>query len=50
MRVDGVLFRRIQGLPDDLTWDLAMAWKPKGARRALLSLIDAVRQVRLGGH
>jgi DNA-binding transcriptional LysR family regulator len=43
MRVDGVRFVALTGAPDDLTWDLAMAWKPRGASRALASLIRTVR-------
>jgi DNA-binding transcriptional LysR family regulator len=43
MRVEGVRFVGLIGAPEDMTWDLALAWKPRGARRALLSLITTVR-------
>jgi len=43
MKVEGVCFVPLSGMPEDVTWDLAMAWKPKGARRALTSFIQTVR-------
>lgn len=46
MQVEGVRFLTLTGAPGDLTWDLAMAWKPRGARRALVSLIHTVRSRR----
>ncbi|MEY9324708.1 LysR family transcriptional regulator [Sinorhizobium fredii] len=46
MRVDGVAMVPIKGMPDDLTWDLAMAWKPRGARRALVAFLQTVRSLR----
>jgi DNA-binding transcriptional LysR family regulator len=44
MKVEGVIFVPLSGMPGDVTWDLAMAWKPKGARRALTSFIETVRR------
>lgn len=43
MTLDGVTFVPVTGLADDVTWDLAMAWKPRGARRALTAFIETVR-------
>jgi DNA-binding transcriptional LysR family regulator len=43
IRVEGVSFVPLSGMPEDVTWDLAMAWKPKGARRALTSFVQTVR-------
>lgn len=43
MRVKGVAMVRLTGVPDDLTWDLAMVWKPRGASRALTSFLQTVR-------
>lgn len=45
MRVDGVRFLGLIDAPEDLTWDLAMAWKPRGARRALHSFIQTARSI-----
>lgn len=40
MRVDGVVMVPPTGMLNDLTWDLAMAWKPRppGAARVRRSL------------
>ncbi|PJR13161.1 LysR family transcriptional regulator [Sinorhizobium meliloti] len=46
MRVDGVAMVPLAGMPDDLTWDLAMVWKPRGARRALIAFLETVRALR----
>jgi DNA-binding transcriptional LysR family regulator len=43
MHVEGVRFLALTGAPADLTWDLATAWKPRGARHALLSFIQTIR-------
>jgi DNA-binding transcriptional LysR family regulator len=43
IRVEGVSFVPLSGMPEDVTWDLAMVWKPKGARRALTSFVQTVR-------
>jgi DNA-binding transcriptional LysR family regulator len=45
MRVNGVAMVPFTGTPDDLTWDLAMAWKPRGARRALTAFLQTVRSL-----
>ncbi|MEY9165044.1 DNA-binding transcriptional LysR family regulator [Sinorhizobium fredii] len=46
MRVDGVAMVPLEGMPDDLTWDLAMVWKPRSARRALVAFLQTVRSLR----
>ncbi|KRD63317.1 MULTISPECIES: hypothetical protein [Sinorhizobium/Ensifer group] len=46
MRVDGVVMVPLTGMLNDLTWDLAMAWKPRGARRALLAFVDPCGRAR----
>jgi DNA-binding transcriptional LysR family regulator len=43
MRVEGVRFCRLDGLPEGLAWDLAIAWRPKGASRALRDFVAVVR-------
>lgn len=43
MRVEGVVIVSLLDVPDDLTWDLAMVWRPRGARRPLLSFLESVR-------
>jgi len=45
MRIDGVTFRPIGGLPDDLAWDLAVVWRRKGATPALRRFLTAVREI-----
>lgn len=47
MRIDGVLFKPLHGLPDDLAWELAIAWRPRGATVALGRFLDAVRSVAM---
>ncbi|APO76811.1 LysR family transcriptional regulator protein [Rhizobium etli 8C-3] len=42
MQVNGVAMVPLAGMPDDLTWDLAMVWKPRGARRALVAFLQTV--------
>ncbi|AWM29357.1 hypothetical protein AOX55_00006582 (plasmid) [Sinorhizobium fredii CCBAU 25509] len=46
MRVDGVAMVPLAGMPDDLTWDLAMVWKPRSARRALVTFLETARALR----
>jgi DNA-binding transcriptional LysR family regulator len=46
MRVDGVAVVPLAEFPLDLTWDLSVVWKPKGAGRPLRALIDIVRSLR----
>ncbi|MFQ6180600.1 hypothetical protein ACLMJV_01395 [Sinorhizobium meliloti] len=46
MRVEGVAMVPLAGMPDDLTWDLAMVWKQRGARRALIAFLETVRALR----
>jgi DNA-binding transcriptional LysR family regulator len=48
MRVAGVDFVPLVGLPDSLAWDLAIAWRPRGARRALREFVEATREVAAG--
>ncbi|PLT87261.1 hypothetical protein BMJ35_17270 [Sinorhizobium medicae] len=36
----------LTGMPDDLTADLAIVWKPRGARRALVAFLQTVRSLR----
>jgi DNA-binding transcriptional LysR family regulator len=43
MRIEGVRFLSLTGAPAELTWDLAIAWKPRGARHALLSFVQTIR-------
>lgn len=43
MRVDGVAFVALNGLPTDLVWELAIAWRPKTARRALREFVRTVQ-------
>lgn len=45
MRVDGVQFCRLDGLPDDLAWELAIAWRPKAAHRSLRDFIAVVQEI-----
>ncbi|MDK1389882.1 hypothetical protein QN224_31590 [Sinorhizobium sp. 8-89] len=35
----------LEGMPDDLTWNLAMVWKPRGARRALIAFLETIRSI-----
>ncbi|WP_234819374.1 LysR family substrate-binding domain-containing protein [Sinorhizobium meliloti] len=42
MRVDGATMVPLVGLPDDLTWDLAMVWKPRSRR----SVVEFLRTAR----
>jgi DNA-binding transcriptional LysR family regulator len=48
MRVDGVAIVPLTGTPDDLSWDLAIAWKPRGARRALIAFLQTIRSLDRG--
>jgi DNA-binding transcriptional LysR family regulator len=54
MRVEGVAMVPLEGMPDDLTWDLAMVWKPRGFRRAPGAFLETVRSLsgrsRQPGH
>ncbi|BBK32141.1 LysR family transcriptional regulator [Stella humosa] len=43
MAVPGVRLVPITDLASDLTWDMAIAWRPKGARRSLLRFIEVAR-------
>uniref|UniRef100_Q07ML9 Transcriptional regulator, LysR family n=1 Tax=Rhodopseudomonas palustris (strain BisA53) TaxID=316055 RepID=Q07ML9_RHOP5 len=45
MRVDGVAMVALTDFPLDLTWDLSIAWKPKGAGRPLRAFIEIVRSL-----
>ncbi|MBB5045755.1 DNA-binding transcriptional LysR family regulator [Rhodopseudomonas rhenobacensis] len=45
MCVDGVAMVPLAGFPADLTWDLSVAWKSKGAGRPLRAFIDIVRSL-----
>ena len=45
MRVDGVAMVPLVGMPDDLTWDLAMVWKPRSARRSIVEFLRTVRSL-----
>jgi DNA-binding transcriptional LysR family regulator len=45
LRVEGVSFVPVRGLPDDLTWDLALAWRSGGAHRPLRAFVDTVLAV-----
>lgn len=44
MRISGVAFVPLAGLPEDLAWELAMAWRRNDRRRALLQLLDVVKR------
>jgi hypothetical protein len=41
--VEGVRFLALAGVSEELTWDLAVAWKPRGTRRAVMSFLQTVR-------
>jgi DNA-binding transcriptional LysR family regulator len=45
MRVDGVTMVALNDFPLDLTWDLSIIWKPKGAGRPLRAFIEIVRSL-----
>ncbi|ABD88288.1 LysR family transcriptional regulator [Rhodopseudomonas palustris] len=45
MRVEGVTMVALSDFPVDLTWDLSIAWKPKGAGRPLRAFIEIVRSL-----
>lgn len=36
----------LTAIPDDLSGDLTMVWKPRGARRALVAFLQTVRSLR----
>jgi DNA-binding transcriptional LysR family regulator len=40
--IDGVTFVPVQGLPEDLTWDLALAWRASHAHRPLRAFVETV--------
>ncbi|MEH2627668.1 DNA-binding transcriptional LysR family regulator [Bradyrhizobium sp. AZCC 1719] len=43
MNVEGVAFVPLVEGPDDLAWELAIAWRPRGARRALRHFVETAR-------
>ncbi|BBK32140.1 LysR family transcriptional regulator [Stella humosa] len=45
MNIDGVRLLPIADMPRDLTWDMAIAWRPKGAGRPLRSFIETVLEL-----
>lgn len=42
MGVAGVVYRPLSDAPEDLVWELAIAWRPKLARRALREFVDVL--------
>jgi len=42
LHTEGVTFVPILGLPDDLTWDLALAWRAQNAHRPLRAFVETV--------
>jgi DNA-binding transcriptional LysR family regulator len=45
MPLEGVAFRPLHGLPGDLAWDLAVAWRRKGTTLALSRFLAMTREV-----
>lgn len=45
MRIDGVRFRQLDGVSNELAWELAIGWRGKGARRPLREFIAKVKDV-----
>ncbi|MER8748381.1 LysR family transcriptional regulator [Mesorhizobium sp. M1050] len=45
MQVDGVAFVLLTDAADDLAWELAVAWRPRGARRALRDFVETTRAI-----
>lgn len=43
MRISGVAYIPLSGMPESLAWELAMAWRRNDRRRALMRLLDVVR-------
>lgn len=48
MQIVGVAFVPLLDAPENVAWELAMGWRPRGARKALRNFLEVVRSTSQG--